>query len=72
MDESTDLPKSILFGAGCATALLGSGLAFVMMRNKTGHPTPIEEVKVVVVETLDKTVSSVNYVCAISWDIRAE
>ena len=58
MNGSSDLPMNVLVGAGCATVLLGSGLAFVMMKNKSKeqHPILIDQV---VEESLDKTVSSV-------------
>lgn len=54
MNGSSDLPMNVLVGAGCATVLLGSGLAFVMMKNKSKeqHPILIDQV---VEESLDKT-----------------
>jgi len=56
--SSSDLPMTLLIGAGCATLLLGSGLAFAMMKSnkgKEGKEEAADEEEVV--EALDMTVS---------------
>jgi hypothetical protein len=61
MDDSSDLPMNALIGAGCATLLLGSGLAFVMMKKQKQEPKASEEEEEVLEETLDKTVSTLQH-----------
>lgn len=58
MEEASDLPMNLLIGAGCATLVLGSGLAFVMMKSKKANDEPSFEENKEEIEALDPEVSA--------------
>ena len=58
MEEASDLPMNLLIGAGCATLVLGSGLAFVMMKSKKANDEPSIEENEEEIEALDPEVSA--------------
>ena len=61
MEEASDLPMTLLIGAGCATLVLGSGLAFVMMKSKKSNEEPSIKEKEEEIEALDPEVSTGIY-----------
>lgn len=62
MEEASDLPMNLLIGAGCATLVLGSGLAFVMMKSKKSNEESSIEEKEEEIEVLDPEVSAGTYI----------
>ena len=62
MEEASDLPMNLLIGAGCATLVLGSGLAFVMMKSKKSNEESSIEEKEEQTDVLDPEVSAGTYI----------
>jgi hypothetical protein len=60
--EPSDFSQTLVVGAGCATVVLGSALAFAMMKkskNATRAVEPPIENEEIVVDELDKEVRSI-------------
>ena len=61
--EPSDFSQTLVVGAGCATVVLGSALAFAMMKKSKSATRAVElpvETEEEVVEELDKEVRSIH------------